>query len=90
MQEEVGLKTILEYKEHLQNYGAELISQCLEKLSNGHFEQEMDGGQRICVRITINSKRACVDFSGTSSQLDSNFNALRQFARPQFCIVLGH
>jgi len=46
-------------------------------LSDGQFTCEMDNGAVIDVKITVNRKtrEATLDFSGSSAQLDSNFNA---------------
>jgi 5-oxoprolinase (ATP-hydrolysing) len=46
-------------------------------LKDGAFAYEMDDGAVIKVKIAIDQKarRAVIDFTGTSAQLDSNFNA---------------
>jgi 5-oxoprolinase (ATP-hydrolysing) len=46
-------------------------------LKDGEFAYEMDNGAMIRVKITIGADRrsATVDFTGTSAQLESNFNA---------------
>src|SRR5204862_1469154 len=46
-------------------------------LKDGQFAYEMDNGAMIRVKITIGADKrsATVDFTGTSAQLESNFNA---------------
>jgi len=46
-------------------------------LKDGEFAYEMDNGALIRVKITIGADRrsASIDFTGTSAQLESNFNA---------------
>jgi 5-oxoprolinase (ATP-hydrolysing) len=46
-------------------------------LRDGHFSYEMDNGAVIAVMVTIGADRrhATIDFTGTSSQLTSNYNA---------------
>jgi 5-oxoprolinase (ATP-hydrolysing) len=46
-------------------------------LSDGEFVYPMDNGAKLAVKITIDRKRrsALIDFTGTSAQLDNNFNA---------------
>src|SRR3712207_7414035 len=44
---------------------------------DGAFAYEMDDGAVVRVRVTVDreARRATVDFTGTSPQLDTNFNA---------------
>jgi len=46
-------------------------------LKDGEFAYEMDGGATVRVRISIDAQRreATIDFTGTSAQQSSNFNA---------------
>ena len=39
------------------------------------FESIQDDGSKICVKATVGNGKVTVDFSGTSAQLNNNFNA---------------
>lgn len=72
-----SLATVLSYMQHVQNNAAESVRQILETLDNGCFENIMDDGAKVVVSIEINrqERTATIDFTGTSAQLGSNFNA---------------
>jgi 5-oxoprolinase (ATP-hydrolysing) len=62
---------------HVQDNAEEAVRRVIEVLKDGEFSYEMDNGAVIHVRIAIDRKArsAVLDFSGTSTQLPSNFNA---------------
>ncbi len=72
-----GLETVNAYMQHLQDHAEECVRRVIGKLKDGEFKSEMDNGAAICVRITVNhdARTAIIDFTGTSPQLASNFNA---------------
>ncbi len=72
-----SLATVQSYMLHVQNNAAETVRRLLPSLISGQFEQELDNGAKIVVKITINSRQqtAIIDFTGTSPQLNNNFNA---------------
>ena len=49
----------------------------IDRLRDGRFDYEMDDGSHIAVSVTIDrqSRSARIDFTGTSAQLATNFNA---------------
>jgi N-methylhydantoinase B/oxoprolinase/acetone carboxylase alpha subunit len=53
------------------------VRRLLDSLQNGEFEYELDSGEVICASIDVDyeKSRATIDFSGTSGQSASNFNA---------------
>jgi 5-oxoprolinase (ATP-hydrolysing) len=53
------------------------VRRVLDVLKDGHFEYEMDNGARIVVTIRIDKakREATIDFTGTSAQQPTNFNA---------------
>ena len=77
MVEHYSLATVLSYMQHVQNNAAESVRQILATLQNGHFENMLDDGAKIVVSIAIDQQQrtATIDFTGTSVQLASNFNA---------------
>ncbi|NTW20055.1 MAG: 5-oxoprolinase, partial [Nostocales cyanobacterium W4_Combined_metabat2_030] len=53
------------------------VRRAIDVLKDGAFIYEMDNGGKIQVKVTIYQKNrsAKIDFTGTSAQLNSNFNA---------------
>jgi len=72
-----GLEVVNAYMQHVQDHAAEAVRRVLDVLHDGEFAYEMDDRSVIRVRITIDhaSRRATIDFSGTSPQRPNNFNA---------------
>jgi len=72
-----SLTTVQSYMQHVQDNAAETVRRLLPTLTSGSFEQVMDNGAKIVVKISINAenKSAKIDFTGTSPQLNNNFNA---------------
>jgi 5-oxoprolinase (ATP-hydrolysing) len=72
-----GVRTVERYMRHVQDNAALCVRTAIANLRDGQFSVEMDGGERICVAIRIDAaaKRAVVDFTGTSPQSPTNFNA---------------
>jgi len=62
---------------HVQDNAEECVRRVIGVLRDGEFAYEMDNGAVIRVKITIGADRrsATIDFTGTSAQLASNFNA---------------
>jgi 5-oxoprolinase (ATP-hydrolysing) len=77
MVEHFGLPVVRAYMQHVQNNAEESVRRVLGALKDGHFEYEMDNGARIVVTITVDRERrtAKIDFTGTSAQQPTNFNA---------------
>jgi 5-oxoprolinase (ATP-hydrolysing) len=72
-----GQAVVEAYMRHVQDNAEEAVRRVLGVLRDGDFAYEMDDGAVIKVRISIDraARRAVIDFTGTSAQLDSNFNA---------------
>jgi 5-oxoprolinase (ATP-hydrolysing) len=72
-----GLDVVNAYMRHVRDNAEESVRRVLDRLSDGAFEYEMDDGARICVQLTVDraSRSARLDFTGTSAQLPSNYNA---------------
>ena len=62
---------------HVQDNAEESVRRVLEVLEDGAFTYPMDDGSQICVAITVDreSRSATIDFTGTSDQLKTNYNA---------------
>jgi len=72
-----GLDVVQAYMRHVQDNAEECVRRVIGVLKDGEFAYEMDNGALIRVKVTIGADRrsATVDFTGTSAQLESNFNA---------------
>src|SRR5690625_2011751 len=72
-----GLDVVQAYMQHVRANAAEAVARVIPTLTSGTWRQEMDGGGVIQVAIDVDgaAHRARIDFSGTSAQLGSNFNA---------------
>lgn len=72
-----GLEVVQAYMQHVQNNAEESVRRAIDALQDGEFSYEMDNGAKIqvAVRVDKDSRSATVDFTGTSAQLESNFNA---------------
>lgn len=77
MTDHFGLDVVKAYMSHVQDNAEETVRRVIDVLSDGSFSYEMDDGSEIKVAIRINKKerKAVVDFSGTSKQQPTNFNA---------------
>ena len=71
------------YMRHVQDNAAESVRRVIDRLHDSAFSVEMDQGTVIKVRIKVDKKKreATVDFSGTSPQQPTNFNAPEPVAR---------
>jgi 5-oxoprolinase (ATP-hydrolysing) len=65
------------YMQHVQDNAAESVRRVIDRLHDAEFSYEMDQGTVIKVKITVDKKKreAAVDFTGTSPQQPTNFNA---------------
>ena len=72
-----GLPVVRAYMRHVQDNAEEAVRRVLDVLTDGHFEYEMDSGARIAVTIAIDKakREATIDFTGTSREQPTNFNA---------------
>jgi len=72
-----GLDVVQAYMCHVQDNAEEAVRRVIDTLTDGDYRYELDSGAVITVAITVDrtARRATVDFTGTSPQLDTNFNA---------------
>ncbi|MGH1397499.1 MAG: hydantoinase B/oxoprolinase family protein [Trichormus sp.] len=77
MVSQYGLSTVQAYMKFVQDNAEESVRRAIDVLKDGSFICEMDSGAKIQVQVTINreNRSAKIDFTGTSPQLNSNFNA---------------
>jgi 5-oxoprolinase (ATP-hydrolysing) len=72
-----GLDVVQAYMGHVLDNGEEAVRRVIDRLRGGSYSYEMDSGARIEVRISVDKvgRTATIDFTGTSPQLETNFNA---------------
>jgi 5-oxoprolinase (ATP-hydrolysing) len=71
------LPVVHAYMQHVQDNAAESVRRVIDALHDSEFSYEMDQGTVIKVKITVDKEKreATVDFTGTSAQQPTNFNA---------------
>jgi 5-oxoprolinase (ATP-hydrolysing) len=72
-----GIGVVTAYMQHIQDNAAELTGAAIGRLTNGEhrFEDRLDDGSRIAVRITIRGSAMEIDFEGTDRAVEQNLNA---------------
>ena len=72
-----GLATVHAFMGHVQDNAEESVRRVLDVLKDGDFAYQLDDGSvvRVAISIDQSARRACIDFTGTSDQQMSNFNA---------------
>ena len=77
MVEHFGIEVVHAYMQHVQDNAEESVRRVLDVLTDGTFTYPMDNGCqiRVSIRVDKSARRARIDFSGTSSQYNGNYNA---------------
>ncbi|CAM5240030.1 5-oxoprolinase OS=Streptomyces aurantiogriseus OX=66870 GN=oplA PE=3 SV=1 [Streptomyces aurantiogriseus] len=77
MIENFGLDVVQAYMRHVQDNAEEAVRRVIDALDDGEYAYETDAGAVIRVRVRVDreNRSATVDFTGTSPQLATNFNA---------------
>ena len=72
-----GLDVVQAYMGHVQDNAEEAIRRVIASLHDADYTYRLDNGAVIQVAIKIDHQARCaeIDFSGTSPQLENNFNA---------------
>ena len=72
-----GNATVAAYMTHVQNNAEESVRRVITALKDGEFLLPLDNGAQIHVKVTVHAaeREATIDFTGTSAQLQNNFNA---------------
>jgi 5-oxoprolinase (ATP-hydrolysing) len=80
---EHGEGVVMAYMNHVQANAADAVRNLLSRLGGGAFRYEADDGWSVHVEIGVDreARTAVVDFTGTSGELASNFNAPPSIAR---------
>ena len=77
MIEQFGLDVVHAYMRHVQDNAEEQVRRVIDVMADGAFAYPLDEGGTIRVKISFDKEKreATVDFSGTSAQRPTNFNA---------------
>ncbi|CAM5603291.1 hydantoinase B/oxoprolinase family protein [Streptomyces pilosus] len=77
MIEHFGLDVVQAYMRHVQDNAEEAVRRVVDVLDDGEYAYETDSGAVIRVRVRVDRahRTATIDFTGTSAQLPTNFNA---------------
>ncbi|HEY9040422.1 MAG TPA: hydantoinase B/oxoprolinase family protein [Roseovarius sp.] len=72
-----GLDTVHAYMTHVQDNAEESVRRVLDVLHDCEFTYPLDSGAQIKVAISVDKadRRAKIDFTGTSTQSELNYNA---------------
>jgi 5-oxoprolinase (ATP-hydrolysing) len=72
-----GLDVVLAYMRHVQDNAEEAVRRVIDALHDGEYSYEMDSGAVIKVSVTVDraDRSATIDFTGSSAELETNFNA---------------
>jgi 5-oxoprolinase (ATP-hydrolysing) len=87
---EHGRDVVVAYMHHVHANAEEAVRRLVARLEDGAFSLEMDCGAtiKVAVRIDRTQRHVTVDFTGTSAQLQSNFNAPFSVVRAATMYVL--
>jgi 5-oxoprolinase (ATP-hydrolysing) len=79
MVEQFGLDVVQAYMGHVQDNAEESVRRVITRLKDGAYTLALDNGAQIQVAVRVDAvqRSAEIDFTGTSAQLDNNFNAPR-------------
>jgi len=77
MVEQFTLPVVHAYMQHVQDNADESVRRVIDRLHDSEFTYEADQGNVVKVKISVDKmkREATVDFTGTSPQQGSNFNA---------------
>ncbi len=72
-----GIDVVQAYMAYVRDNAEESVRRLLHRLKPGRFAYEMDDGAviKVEVRLDPENRRATLDFSGTSPQRETNYNA---------------
>ncbi|GLY88918.1 5-oxoprolinase [Actinoallomurus iriomotensis] len=72
-----GLDVVHAYMRHVRDNAEEAVRRVISVLRDGSYTYELDNGAiiKVAVRVDRAARTAEIDFTGTSRQLEDNFNA---------------
>ena len=90
LMKDVGTHVVLAYMGHVRSNAAASVRAMLSNLPDGSFRYELDDGSAVEVAIKVDREagRATIDFTGTSAQQSTNFNAPASICRAAALYVI--
>jgi 5-oxoprolinase (ATP-hydrolysing) len=81
--EHYGLDVVRAYMGHVQDNAEESVRKVISVLQDGEYSYELDNGAviKVAIRVDRRHRSAEIDFTGTSAQLENNFNAPSSVAK---------
>ena len=72
-----GIEVVSAYMKHVQDNAEESVRRVMDVLKDGEFDYLMDDGSVIKLKISVDreNRSAIIDFTGTSEQNPTNYNA---------------
>jgi len=88
--EQQGCPQVLFYMQAIQGAAEQKMRMALERLEDGEFpfEDHLDDGSRIAVKVTVQGDQAVIDFQGSSEVVPGNLNANRAIVTAGVMYVL--
>jgi 5-oxoprolinase (ATP-hydrolysing) len=85
-----GGAVVTRYMAHVQAHAEAMARRMIAGLDDGHFRYALDDGAAVEVRVTVDpdAGTAVIDFTGTSDQRPTNFNAPLAVTRAAVLYVL--
>ena len=77
MVEHFGLDVVRAYMRHVQDNAEEAVRRVVSVLHDGSYTYRLDNGAviQVAIRVDREKREATIDFTGSSAQLNNNFNA---------------
>lgn len=72
-----GLETVHAYMGYIQDSAEQAVKKVIQNMEDSNFTHEIDSGAviKVAIKVDHKSNTATIDFTGTSDQQPSNFNA---------------
>jgi 5-oxoprolinase (ATP-hydrolysing) len=77
MVDHFSLEVVQAYMKHVQDNAEEAVRRVITALKDSSYEYKLDNGAviKVAIRVDHENRSADIDFTGTSPQLNNNFNA---------------
>ncbi|MBR0550997.1 hydantoinase B/oxoprolinase family protein [Sphingomonadaceae bacterium LXI357] len=88
--DQYGVDVVRAYMDHVQDYAADAVRRLVPQLSSGSFSYETDSGAHVTVAVSVDAdaRTLAFDFTGTSEQQPTNFNAPLAIVRAAILYVI--